>query len=130
MTSSRSFVQGRGRLRGFRFKDWTDFVGEAEPCAGVVDGVNTLFQLQKTYNDGITTFIRKITRPVYANSGTDTTNTVVIYVNGVALLQTNDWNTQDAGVVKLHVAPRCGRRRYCGLSSSTYLYGSTTIRLL
>lgn len=103
------FRARRGRLRGFRFKDWTDFIGVGEPCDGLVDGTNTLFQLQKTYNDGIVSYIRKITRPVYNNSGSgETADTVVIYKNNIPLAQTTDWNTQDAGIVKLHVAPVVG----------------------
>lgn len=104
------FRARRGRLRGFRFKDWTDFVGDGEPCDGIIDGTNVLFQLQKTYDDGITTYIRKITRPIYAGTIGEiiTENTVILYKNGVPLVQTTDWNTQDFGVVKLHVAPVAG----------------------
>lgn len=68
------FRARRGRLRAFRFKDWSDFEGVAQPAASVGTDHKT-FQLQKTYSDGVFTFIRPITRPV--------PDTVIVYVDGV-----------------------------------------------
>lgn len=53
------FYARRGRYRGFRFKDWTDYQATQEPCAG--SGV--VWQLQKTYAGPIP-YTRTLTRPV------------------------------------------------------------------
>jgi uncharacterized protein (TIGR02217 family) len=55
------FYARRGRARGFRFKDWTDYVADLEPV--LVD--NGHMFLAKTYKDDTgLTYIRRITRPV------------------------------------------------------------------
>lgn len=61
----------RGRLRGFRFLDWTDYRSGAPHLApaaidqalGTGDGAATAFQLVKRYSFAGETFDRKITRP-------------------------------------------------------------------
>lgn len=76
------FRARRGRARGFRFKDWSDFQGTAEPIGSpdgsahaVFDGSTATFQLIKTYEaSGPAPYFRKITRPV--------TGTVTVTVNG------------------------------------------------
>jgi uncharacterized protein (TIGR02217 family) len=55
------FHARKGRLYGFRFKDWSDYKAVAAPLVGRLDGK---FQLYQSYNDGTYTTIRKITRPV------------------------------------------------------------------
>lgn len=56
------FYARRGRFRGFRFKDWTDYQAFNEPAAKIgTDGLT--WQLQKTYA-GPVPYSRKITRPV------------------------------------------------------------------
>lgn len=60
-----------GRLRGFRFKDWTDYrsAGPAtlpaatDQALGTGDGVTTAFPLRKRYSFGGQAFDRRITRP-------------------------------------------------------------------
>jgi uncharacterized protein (TIGR02217 family) len=69
-----AFFHGRrGRLRGFRFKDWHDFEGTAEPI-GTGNGTLRTFLLSKTYDDDANPYVRRITRPV--------TGTVVVYLDG------------------------------------------------
>jgi len=55
------FRARRGRHRGFRFRDWTDYQATDE-LIGTGDGVNRVFQLVKNYE--ITLYQRRITRPV------------------------------------------------------------------
>lgn len=80
------FMARKGKLHGFRFKDWSDwFVGktwvpggpltDSTPMQiGVGNGVQSAFQLTKTYTSGTESVVRKITRPV--------SGTVKIFVNG------------------------------------------------
>lgn len=55
------FLARQGRLRGFRFKDWTDYrVSTAEE---LVEITATTFQLVKRYTSGVVN-LRTITKPV------------------------------------------------------------------
>ena len=61
------FLQRRGRARGFRFKDWTDFqVSDAEGAYedDVVSDTLTNTYLAKQYGTGATAFYRRIVRPI------------------------------------------------------------------
>ncbi len=66
------FEARRGQLHGFRWKDWSDFKScapSAEPNfrdqrIGTGDGVQTVFQLAKTYQSGINSYARPLTKPV------------------------------------------------------------------
>ena len=68
------FYRMRGRARGFRFKDWSDYQVQAG-FVGVSDGVKDTYQLYRYYGEGDDSFARKITRPVYG--------TLIVYHNGV-----------------------------------------------
>lgn len=85
----------RGRWRGFRFKDWTDYKATGEPI-GIGDGDNQAFQLRKTYGEDTYAYIRKITRPV--------PGTVSVFVDGVGAA----FALGALGVVTLTVAPDDG----------------------
>lgn len=60
-----------GRLRGFRFKDWTDYrsgppatiPAPTDQALGTGDGTLQAFQLAKAYTIGSLSFMRTITRP-------------------------------------------------------------------
>lgn len=53
----------RGRVHGFRFKDWTDF--QLNPTSMVMVGGNPLtWQIVKTYSIGGQTITRNLTKPV------------------------------------------------------------------
>ncbi|MEY5101253.1 MAG: hypothetical protein RJA36_3972 [Pseudomonadota bacterium] len=73
------FINCRGRLHGFRFKDWTDY--SATHTDGKVTGLtSTTFQLVKRYTSGSQTTDRKIVKPIASgfelkNSGTTLTLT-------------------------------------------------------
>ena len=66
------FEARRGRMHGFRWKDWTDYKSCApsrKPSAidqviGTGDGVQRVFALAKTYRSGSETYVRPITKPV------------------------------------------------------------------
>lgn len=90
----RFFYARQGRARGFRFKDWSDFEGEAQNI-GTGTGVLTTFQLVKKYTS-VVTYTRNITRPV--------TGTVAIYFDSV--LQVSGYTVNyDTGVVTFSPAP-------------------------
>ncbi len=68
-----AFFEARtGQLHGFRWKDWSDYKscapsgtpGPDDQEIGIGDGVNTVFQLQKTYFSGLQSYVRPILKPV------------------------------------------------------------------
>jgi uncharacterized protein (TIGR02217 family) len=77
------FEERRGRLHGFRWKDWSDYKScapAATPQAtdqsiGIGDGVNVIFQLSKTYGSSFAPWVRTITQPVAGS--------VLVAVDGV-----------------------------------------------
>lgn len=96
-----------GRLKGFRYKDWLDYNSKDYPAADgsdviddedqiikTADGVQTVFQLIKTYAAGSETQVRLITRPV--------SGTVVVAVDGVSAAPTVDYTL---GTITFGVAP-------------------------
>ncbi len=66
------FEARRGRMHGFRWKDWSDYKSctpSARPSPidqviGTGDGIRRVFQLVKTYRSGEQTYTRTITKPV------------------------------------------------------------------
>ena len=54
----------QGRLRGFRFKDHTDFSVRGQVLIAAVAGGETSAQLVRSYESGSRTHIRTITKPV------------------------------------------------------------------
>lgn len=96
----------RGKLYGFRWKDWSDFrsgppntpVTPLDQLIGTGTGALTTFQLKKTYDSGGYTYVRDITKPVEG--------TVKLAVNGVEKLETSDWTLDyTTGVVTMLSAP-------------------------
>lgn len=66
------FMARQGKAYGFRFRDWMDYkIGNQN--IGTGNGVQTAFQLVKTYTSGSVTYTRTIKKPV---SGTLTTVSV------------------------------------------------------
>lgn len=97
----------RGRLYGFRWKDWLDYkssYGRAEPedtdiIIDVGDGTTTEFQLVKRYEDGGEEYVRPITKPV--------AGTVVVSLNNVS--QPSGWSVDTTtGVITFGTAPGAG----------------------
>lgn len=71
------FYARRGRARGFRFKDWSDYTtGTSQLIFNVGDDTTSVFQLRRPYTDaGGNTFYRDITKPV--------DGTVRIFIDGL-----------------------------------------------
>ena len=98
------FEARRGRLYGFRWKDWADYKSgqpSASPAAtdqmiGIGTGALTSFQLVKLYSSGAQSWPRTITKPV--------AGTVALALNGAP--QITGWTVNTStGVVTLAVAP-------------------------
>ena len=107
------FEARRGRLHGFRFKDFTDFKSGAPSAVvttmdqeiGIGDGVTTAFQLVKTYGD----VSRQVRKPVAGS--------VVAAVDGVA---TTAFTVDDAtGVIAFTAAPGIGAEVTAGFEFDT-----------
>ena len=101
------FEARRGRLYGFRWKDWADYksgLPSASPAStdqpiGVGTGALITFQLVKLYTSGAQSWTRTITKPV--------AGTVVLALNGVTLI--TGWTVNTAtGVVAFAAAPAAG----------------------
>lgn len=66
------FEARRGRLHGFRWKDWADFrsgkpsttISHIDQLIGLGDGRTRVFQVSKAYRSGIQAYVRPITKPV------------------------------------------------------------------
>jgi uncharacterized protein (TIGR02217 family) len=91
-----AFFRARyGKAYGFRFKDWSDYQGVGQNI-GTGDGVETEFQLKKTYVSGGNTYVRDIKKPVNGS--------VSIYLNSV--LQGSGYSIDyTTGIVTFTVAP-------------------------
>lgn len=96
----------RGRLYGFRFKDWTDWRSGAphqvptatDQALGTGNGSRTQWQLTKRYSFGGEAFDRTITRPF---------GTILVAVNGTPL--GSGWSVSvTTGVVTFVSAPANG----------------------
>jgi uncharacterized protein (TIGR02217 family) len=103
-----AFFEARmGRLRGFRWKDWSDYkscLPSQTPSAtdqliGQGDGSVTSFQLTKTYASGLQSYARVVNKPV--------AGTVLVAVGGVE--QSSGWSIDTTtGIVTFTVAPATG----------------------
>jgi len=103
------FEARRGRMHGFRWKDWGDFksclpsqaVGFADQVIGIGDGVRTAFQLSKTYRSGAEDYVRPVKKPVVG--------TIRVGVQGDLQVETvhytADWAT---GIVNFATPPDLG----------------------
>lgn len=101
------FEARKGRLYGFRYKDWTDYkscapddaVDPDDQIIGTGDGTETAFQCVKTYTSGSETYQRTIKKLV--------TGTVRVSLNGVEQLSGWSANT-NTGVITFTSAPGAG----------------------
>ena len=91
------FYARRGRARGFRFKDWSDYQTKANTRFGVGDGSTATFQLAIPYVSGDITYTREIKKPV--------ADTVRIWING-ALQAVESYSVNSAnGIVTFSTSP-------------------------
>lgn len=95
------FEARRGRLYGFRFRDFADFkscapgaaVTPGDQILGEGDGERATFALRKLYGDGPDAWVRSVTKPVdgsvrVAVDGVETTAFGTDLANGLVALQT------------------------------------------
>lgn len=103
------FEARRGRLNGFRWKDWLDHKscppsqtsGPQDQVIGSGDGARTDFPLSKTYAAGQHEVTRPIVKPV--------TGTVRIAVDGVERAEGSDFSVDTTtGTVTFNAAPAAG----------------------
>lgn len=102
------FEARRGRLHGFRWRDWADHKScrpsaapQADDCAlGAGDGARTVFQLVKPYASGGETYLRPVTKPLV--------DTVTVAVGGAALGPGQFTVDGSTGLVTLVEAPAPG----------------------
>ena len=101
------FEARRGRLYGFRWKDWADYksslpsvnIAAVDQPIGIGTGAATAFQLVKLYTSGAQSWTRTITKPV--------AGTVAVALNGVT--QITGWTVNTTtGVVTFAAAPAPG----------------------
>ena len=101
------FEARRGRLYGFRWKDWADYkssppsvnISAVDQPIGVGTGAATAFPLVKLYNSGAQSWTRTITKPV--------AGTVAVALNGAT--QITGWTVNTTtGVVTFASAPAPG----------------------
>lgn len=102
------FEARRGRLYGFRFRDFADCkscapgaaVGPLDQTLGEGDGMRTVFQLVKRYGDDDGALERRIAKPVEG--------TVRLAVDGVELTGPDVAFDPATGIVTLDAAPEAG----------------------
>ena len=101
------FEARRGRLYGFRWKDWADYksslpsaiITAVDQPIGIGTGAATAFQLVKLYTSGAQSWTRTITKPV--------AGTVAVALNGVP--QITGWTVNTStGVITFAAAPAPG----------------------
>ena len=109
MAALTAFFEGRrGRLYGFRFRDFADFKscspgGAATPLdqiLGAGDGAGATFDLHKRYGEGEDAFDRRIHKPVQGS--------VRVAIDGVELNPAGFEIDPGAGVVTLQSPPAVG----------------------
>lgn len=91
------FYARRGRARGFRFRDWSDYRRDEKVRFATGNGSARVFELSVPYTSGGETYTRPITRPVV--------DTVELYVGGRSVTGSVDGAT---GQVTLGSAPASG----------------------
>lgn len=113
------FEARRGRLYGFRFRDFADFkscgpggsVAAADQALGMGDGMRTAFQLVKRYGDGEDAPERVIRKPV--------AGTVRVAVGGTELGPDEFAIDLASGAVTLDTAPATGTAVTAGFEFDT-----------
>lgn len=100
------FEARRGRLHGFRWKDWSDYkscapsgtVAFDDQVIGTGDGETEVFQLSKVYRSGIEDYVRPIRKPV--------TGTILIGMQGDPQIETVHYTVDAAsGLVTFGTPP-------------------------
>ena len=111
-----AFFEARsGQLHAFRWKDWSDYkscapsqsVSAEDQLIGTGDGVQRVFQLQKTYRSGLQTYTRPIGKPVPGS--------VVVAVEGDGKVEGAEFAVEaSTGDVTFTLPPEAGTRITAG----------------
>jgi uncharacterized protein (TIGR02217 family) len=111
-----AFFEARsGQLHAFRWKDWTDFKscvpsatpGPDDQQIGTGDGIERVFQLQKTYRSGQHVYVRPVRKPV--------PGTVAVAIEGDTKVAGQEFTVDEAtGVVTFTLPPEAGTRITAG----------------
>lgn len=102
------FFEGRrGRLHGFRWKDWSDYksgkpdqpITPTDVIIGTGNNIETEFQLMKEYSGSINPYTRIINKPVLGTvvasiNSTETTQFTVDYSTGILTFNPPPGNNQ------------------------------------
>ena len=102
------FEARRGRLHGFRWKDWADWkscrparqIAFDDEIIGVGDGQRAVYQLAKTYRSGAESYVRPIAKPVAER--------VLIGVGGIPIGDDGFDLDVSTGMVALETPPPAG----------------------
>lgn len=103
------FEARQGQLNGFRWKDWSDYKScpasrspsPLDQVLGLGNGIQTVFQLQKTYQSGQQSYTRPVSKPV--------AGTVLIAVAEDPKVAGLEFDVDPAtGLVTFAVAPALG----------------------
>lgn len=103
------FEERRGKLFGFRYRDPLDYksskpkndVTHNDQQIGMGDGVNTQFQLIKTYGTGEASWQRHINKPVAGST--------LLSIDNVVKNQGSDFTIDDVtGLIEFNLAPSSG----------------------
>ncbi len=113
------FEARRGRLYGFRFRDFTDCkscapgaaIAPLDQALGEGDGTRTVFELVKGYGDGEDALERRIAKPVEG--------TVRVAIDGVELAVSGFAVDAATGAVTLDAAPGVGAAVTAGFEFDT-----------
>lgn len=109
------FESRRGRMHGFRWKDWSDYKSclpsrtpsHIDQFIGVGDGENTKFQLRKIYSSGEQSYTRIINKIVFGST--------LVAIEGVEKLEGQEFRVDiNTGVVEFVIPPDIGVRITAG----------------
>lgn len=111
-----AFFEARvGQLHAFRWKDWSDYKScaplaspaEDDQLIGIGDGTTTTFQLKKTYQSGMQSYVRPIRKPV--------PGTVKLAIAGDPKVEFLEFSVNlETGEVIFRLAPDLGTRLTAG----------------
>lgn len=97
------FYAVRGRATAFRYKDWSDYQLDAEQIA-TGDGVETEFQIIKTYSAGAASYERTIRKIVTPTAGPPTIPFIVTVAD--VLVDPADYSVNlNTGIITFDAAP-------------------------
>lgn len=92
------FYARRGRLRGFLFRDWSDYEFNMDQI-GTGNGSATDFQCARIYTDSVLNFTRPITRPIEDG--------LAVYDNNVEV-SLSAWSLISGGIIRFTTPPTNG----------------------